>query len=71
MADLARRCPCRELVVNDLEALERTQRLQELGLAIRSEELAQAARRLREFNARGGNRRMRRAAAKAARRKRR
>lgn len=47
--------------VNELEALQRTHRLEELGVVIRSRELEQ----------RGGNRAMRPAAAKAARRKRR
>lgn len=47
--------------MNELEALQRTHRLEELGVVIRSRELEQ----------RGGNRAMRRAAAKAARRKRR
>jgi hypothetical protein len=56
--------------VNELEALQRTHRLEELGVVIRSRELEQAAKAFVEFHARGGNRAMRRAAAKAARRKR-
>jgi len=56
--------------LNELEALQRTGRLEELGFVIRSRELADAAKTLIEFKNRGGNRAMRRAAAKAARRKR-
>lgn len=57
--------------MNDLEALRRTHRLQELGFVVRSRELSTAAKTLAEFHARGGNRAMRRAAAKARRRSRR
>lgn len=57
--------------MNVVEALQRTQRLEELGLVVRSATLAKEARELLEFNARGGNRAMRRAAARASRRKRR
>jgi len=60
-----------ERQMNELEALQRTQRLEELGLVIRSRELEQAAKTIVDFPVRGGNRAMRRAAAKAARRKRR
>ena len=70
MARLPDRDPHRSRNVNVLEALQRPQRLEELGLVIRSRELQETARRFVEFNKRGGNRAMRRAAAKAARRKR-
>lgn len=56
--------------MNELEALQRTGRLEELGFVVRSPELIKAAKSIVEFNNRGGNRAMRRAAAKAARRKR-
>lgn len=58
-----------ERQVNELEALQRTQRLEELGLVIRSRELADTAKRFAEFHERGGNRAMRRGAARAARRR--
>lgn len=51
-----------------LEALERAQRLQAFGIAIRSEELRNEASKYATFAARGGNRRMRRAAARAKKR---
>ena len=56
--------------MNVIEALQRTQRLEELGLVVRSASLAQEAREVAAFVERGGNRRMRRAAAKARRKKR-
>lgn len=55
--------------MNELEALQRTGRLEELGFVVRSRELAQTAKAIVEFKNRGGNRAMRRAAAKADRRK--
>lgn len=54
-----------------LDALARAHRLETLGITVRSEELAADAKRLREFAAAGGNRAMRRAAAKQDRSKRR
>jgi hypothetical protein len=56
--------------VNFVEALQATRRLEELGVLVPSRELASQLQELRTFNARGGNRSMRRAAAKARRRKR-
>jgi hypothetical protein len=53
----------------DLEALARAHRLSELGFEVRSPSLLEQAKTVNEFNARGGNRRMRRAAARARRRK--
>jgi hypothetical protein len=55
----------------DLESLQRASRLAEMGLLVRSAELTQQADELRAFVERGGNRKMRRAAAKAARRRKR
>lgn len=55
--------------MNDLDAIRTAARLQELGLVVKSPTLAGVARDLNEFHARGGNRQMRRAAARAARRK--
>jgi ribosomal protein S8E len=52
-----------------IDALRRTRRLEELGLLVQSRELASRAKEISAFWARGGNRRMRRAAAKAARRR--
>lgn len=49
-----------------LEALERAHRLERMGLLVRSDELADEAKRLEMFYANGGNRAMRRAAARAA-----
>lgn len=57
--------------MNEIEILERTRRLEELGLAIRSEEIKAIAREIGEFHARGGNRAMRRAAARASQRRKR
>lgn len=57
--------------MNVLEALQRTRRLEELGLVVRSASLANEAREIVEFQKRGGNRAMRRQAAKATWRKRR
>jgi hypothetical protein len=72
MARRSRTHPGRdERQVNELEALQRTHRLEELGFVVRSRELEQAAKAMVEFHERGGNRAMRRAKAKAARRKRR
>lgn len=47
-----------------LEALERAQRLTAMGFEVRSPELAAEAKATREFAGRGGNRAMRRAAAR-------
>lgn len=47
--------------VNVLQALERANRLEKMGVTVRSPELAGEAQRIREFYARGGNRAMRRA----------
>jgi hypothetical protein len=47
--------------VNDMDALRVAQRLGQLGVMVRSPELAQRAKEVSEFNARGGNRAMRRA----------
>lgn len=55
--------------MNVFEALDRAARLQSLGLQVRSPELAGEAQRMREFYATGGNRQMRRAAARGNRRK--
>lgn len=51
--------------MNVIEALQRTRRLEELGLVVRSAELAGQAAELRAFHERGGNRAMRRAAKRA------
>lgn len=56
--------------VPDLDALAAAHRLSELGVDVRSPELLEQAKTMRDFQARGGNRAMRRAAAKAARRRR-
>lgn len=50
----------------DVDALHCAQRLHELGIIVRSPELSDQAKRLNEFNGAGGNRAMRRAAARAA-----
>jgi hypothetical protein len=50
--------------VNPIEALRTVARLEQLGVAVRSPELENEARRINEFYERGGNRAMRRAAAK-------
>lgn len=50
--------------------LEIAARLAAAGIEVRSAELLDGAKRLNEFHDRGGNRALRRAAAKAARRKR-
>lgn len=55
--------------IAELEALERAGRLAELGVVIRSAELTEHAKSLKTFNAAGGNRAMRRAAKRAARRR--
>ena len=55
--------------MNDVEALQRAQRLTELGLIIRSAELRETASIHRTFLANGGNRAMRRAAKRAQRRR--
>lgn len=51
------------------EALRRAARLAELGVVIRSAELTEQAKNIQDFNARGGNRAMRRAANRAARKR--
>lgn len=51
------------------EALQRAARLQEMGIAIRSSELSERAKTVNEFVTNGGNRAMRRAAARAKRRR--
>lgn len=53
-----------------LHDLERAQRLQELGVVVRSPELSEFASQTSDFYERGGNRAMRRAAERAARRRR-
>ena len=55
--------------MNTLDALATAQRLEELGLVIRSAELQEEAKQLVAFRGRGGNRAMRRAAARAARKR--
>lgn len=50
-----------------VDALERAGRLEALGVMVRSGELAADAKAFAVFYARGGNRRMRRAAARASR----
>jgi hypothetical protein len=50
-----------------LEALKAAARLEELGIVVKSPELAEAARETREFVQRGGNRQMRRNADRARR----
>lgn len=50
------------------EALNTAARLEAMGITIRSVELSEEAKRRRDFIERGGNRRMRRAAAKAKKR---
>lgn len=52
-----------------LDAIQRAARLEALGITIRSAELREEAKRHREFVESGGNRAMRRAAARAQRRK--
>jgi len=54
--------------VSDLDALASAARLTDLGIVVRSQELADLARSMNAFHARGGNRAMRRAAARAGRR---
>lgn len=54
----------------DLEKLDTAARLQDMGVVVRSPELRQLAADLNAFHANQGNRTMRRAAAKRARRKR-
>lgn len=54
----------------DLEAIATADRLAQFGFEVRSPELAEQAAHIQAFYARGGNRAMRRAAAKAARRNR-
>lgn len=60
----------------DVENLERASRLEEMGISIRSAELVEQAKTIREraeraraFVSRGGNRAMRRAAARARRKR--
>jgi hypothetical protein len=55
--------------VNDLEALERCARLERMGLIVKSAKLAETAEKLHTFRAAGGNRAMRRAAARATRKR--
>lgn len=55
--------------MNDLEAIDRAARLQELGIEIRSAELREKASDFRGFYERGGNRHMRRAAERAKRKR--
>jgi hypothetical protein len=54
--------------MNDRTAIETAARLEQMGVHVRSAELAEKAKQLRDFNARGGNRAMRRAAKHAKRR---
>jgi hypothetical protein len=56
--------------VNDINALRAAARLQELGLVVKSPTLAARAAELNEFQARGGDRAMRRAAERGRRRRR-
>ncbi len=49
------------------EALDRAARLAAMGLEVRSVELADEAKRIADWNLKGGNRKMRRQAAKAKR----
>jgi hypothetical protein len=54
----------------DLDAVATAQRLSELGVVVKSPTLAGVARDVNAFHRAGGNRSMRRAAARANRRKR-
>ena len=56
-------------MVKTREALGIASRLEAVGVIVRSRELEAEAKAIREFHERGGNRAMRRAAAKAARRR--
>jgi hypothetical protein len=53
--------------VNDIDALVAASRLQELGIEVRSPSLKAKAEEMRDFRVRGGNRAMRRAAARSKR----
>jgi hypothetical protein len=55
--------------VNELEQLQTVARLEQLGVVVRSPELRKQADDFRHFYESGGNRAMRRAAAKRAKRK--
>lgn len=55
--------------MNDVDALKTAQRLTDLGIEIRSAELRETAAAHRTFVENGGNRAMRRAAKRAARKK--
>jgi len=55
--------------MNDLEAIERAARLEQMGIAIKSPELQAVAKNLTEFRQSGGNRAMRRAAKRSMRRR--
>lgn len=50
--------------MNPLEQLQTVARLEAMGVVVKSPELREQAKQLNEFYARGGNRAMRRAAAK-------
>jgi hypothetical protein len=55
--------------MNDLEAINRASRLEQMGIVVRSPQLLEKAQSIAAFNAAGGNRAMRRAAKRAARRR--
>jgi hypothetical protein len=55
--------------VNDVEAINRASRLEQMGIVIRSPELLEKAQSIAAFVEAGGNRAMRRAAKRAARRR--
>jgi hypothetical protein len=55
--------------MNDLDKLQAAGRLEQLGITVRSAELAETAKKMRDFNE-TGNRALRRAKARAERRRR-
>jgi hypothetical protein len=59
------------VTVDDLDAIATARRLEQMGITVKSPTLAAAAREVRDFHDAGGNRAMRRQAARQARRARR